>query len=168
MFILCARRRKSRKGALTATLAVRKIGKTRKTIMGRKLVPRRVIMLLVAGVLILPITLGVVLGVSTLMVAMGDSTGGQVLRYIAWGCGIAWAVDLICLILAQGLNSLTDTDEQYGGAGDWGLGIGAGDWGLGLGIGSWGLGVGNWRIQIPNPKSPTPGPAALAGRAVAC
>jgi hypothetical protein len=43
---------------------------------------------------------------------MGDSTGGLVLRYVAWGCGVLWAINAICLLLAHSVNSLADTDDD--------------------------------------------------------
>jgi hypothetical protein len=42
---------------------------------------------------------------------MGDSTGGGVLHRISLGFGILWAIDLICLILVQGIGSLGGPDE---------------------------------------------------------
>ena len=80
--------------------------------MSQELVPRWIIRLVVAGALVLPITICVILAVSSLLVAMEDDPSvGRVLKYIAWGVGILWAVDLICLVLVQALNSLTDTDQ---------------------------------------------------------
>jgi len=79
--------------------------------MSRKLTPRWVMMLLVAAVLILPIAIAVILSVSALLGAMGDTTGSCVLRYIGWGCGILWVIGLISLVLVQGLESLVGSDE---------------------------------------------------------
>ncbi|HUT10591.1 MAG TPA: hypothetical protein VMY42_08845 [Thermoguttaceae bacterium] len=79
--------------------------------MSQKLVPRKAVRLLLAGILVLPVAIIVIWGVSSLLVAMGDDIGGAVLRYVGLGCGILWTVDLIFLVLAQGLNSLSDSDE---------------------------------------------------------
>ena len=79
--------------------------------MNYKLVPRKIVLLLVAAAIVLPIVVCVVLAVSALLAAMNDTTGGDVLRYIAWACGILWGVDLICLVLALGFSVLTDSDE---------------------------------------------------------
>ena len=79
--------------------------------MSQKLVPRGIILFLLAGVLMLPIAAAVVLAVSSLLTAMGDTIGGYVLRYIALGGGVLWVVDLTCLVLVQGLNSLIDDDR---------------------------------------------------------
>ena len=80
--------------------------------MNRRLVPRGVSLLLLAGMVILPIAAGVVLAVSSLLAAMGDSAGGVVLKYLALGCGILWVVDLAALVLVQGLHGLSDHDES--------------------------------------------------------
>ncbi len=80
--------------------------------MSPKLVSRRGILFLIAGALILPNAVLVSLAVSSLLGAMGDATGGVVLKYVAWGCGTLWAVDLISLLVVVGLNSLIDRDER--------------------------------------------------------
>jgi len=79
--------------------------------MSPRLVPRKVTMLLLAGILMLPVVIAVIWGVSSLLAAMGDELGGAVLRYVALGCGIFWIVALILLVLVQGLNSLWDSDK---------------------------------------------------------
>ena len=83
--------------------------------MGRSPVPARVIRLLVAAAVVLPIAICVVLGVGSLLGAMDDAVGAGVMRYIAWGAGCLWTVDLICLVVAQGLQSLDETDEPPDG-----------------------------------------------------
>jgi hypothetical protein len=80
--------------------------------MNRKPVSSKAILALIAGGLVLPIAITLVLAVSALLSSMGDSSGGLVLRWVALGCGIAWGVVLVCLVLVQGLNSLDDTDEN--------------------------------------------------------
>jgi hypothetical protein len=76
--------------------------------MPRKPVSRRTFLALVAGVLVMPIAIAVVLAVSALLAAMRDAAGGMVLRYVALGCGIFWVIALICLVLAQAVNSLSE------------------------------------------------------------
>jgi hypothetical protein len=56
--------------------------------------------------MVLPIAITVILAVSALLAAMNDTAGAMVLRYVALGCGILWIVNLVCLVLAQSLNSL--------------------------------------------------------------
>ncbi len=79
--------------------------------MNYKLAARKIVLLLIAAAIVLPIAVCVVLAVGALLSAMGDSPGGGVLRYIAWAFGILWGVDLICLVLAMGVSVLTDPDE---------------------------------------------------------
>ena len=79
--------------------------------MSQKLVPRPVLRLLVAGILLLPITICVILAVRALLVAMDDTTGGNVLEYVAWGCGVLWVIDLVALVVVQGLGALVGSDE---------------------------------------------------------
>jgi hypothetical protein len=42
---------------------------------------------------------------------MGDAVGGGALRWVALGCGIIWALDLILLVLALGVNALSAEDD---------------------------------------------------------
>ena len=79
--------------------------------MSRDLVPRWIILLLIAGALILPIAICVILALSGLLDAMEDSKGGVALKYIALGGGILWVIDLVCLVVVQGLNSLIDRND---------------------------------------------------------
>jgi len=78
--------------------------------MTRKPIPRPIMLLLIALSAVTPIAVCVVMAVSTLLGAMQDATGARVLTYIAWAFGILWLIDLICLVLAAGLNSLGDRD----------------------------------------------------------
>ncbi|MBN2477438.1 MAG: hypothetical protein JXB62_22725 [Pirellulales bacterium] len=82
--------------------------------MKRQWIPRWVVLLLIAGVLVLPIAMCVIWGVSVLLVAMGDTSGGSALRYIALGGAMLWVVALISLVVVQGLNSLVDADSHEG------------------------------------------------------
>ena len=75
-------------------------------------VPQRVLLLLIAVAVVLPIGICVMLALGRLLGAMGDASGGIVLDWIALACGVAWVLDLICLILVQGINSLGDSDDQ--------------------------------------------------------
>jgi len=79
--------------------------------MGQKLVSRKIITLLVAGILVLPVVIAVIWGMSSLLGAMNDETGEAVLRGVGLGFGILWIVNLILLLLAQAVNSLSDSDE---------------------------------------------------------
>ena len=80
--------------------------------MSHRPVPRTATMLLLAAALILPVVIAVIWGISALLSAMGDHNGGAVLKYVGLACGLLWAIDLICLVVVQGLRTLSDTDEQ--------------------------------------------------------
>jgi hypothetical protein len=73
--------------------------------MDRKPCACRAILPFVAALLVLPIAISVLVGVSALLVAMGDATGGVVVKYVALACGIAWVIGLIALVLVQGLHA---------------------------------------------------------------
>jgi hypothetical protein len=79
--------------------------------MAHERVSRRIVFLLVTGVLLLPIAAWAVVAVSALLGAMGDADGALWLRRLAWLCGALWLVDLVCLVVVQALNSLSDTDQ---------------------------------------------------------
>ncbi len=80
--------------------------------MNRKLIPPRGVMLLLGAAAALPVAVCVVLAVSALLGAMNDTTGSKVLIYVAWSCGVAWVIDLVCLLVAMALNSLADGDDS--------------------------------------------------------
>ncbi len=82
--------------------------------MGQRLVPASVVLLLLVGALMLPVAISILFGLGRLLDAMGDSTGGTVLGWIALAAGILWSLDLVCLILVQTVNSLGN-DERRGG-----------------------------------------------------
>ena len=81
--------------------------------MSQKLVSTRILRYLIAGVAVLPIAVCVILAVAALLGEMGDRPPQQSpLRWVALGVGIFWLIDLICLVLALGVNALADTDEE--------------------------------------------------------
>ncbi len=79
--------------------------------MPKRLVPHTVLLLLVAAAIALLIASSVGVGLGELLVKLGDAGGGKVLKYIALACGVLLVIDLVCLVLAQAVNSLADTDE---------------------------------------------------------
>jgi hypothetical protein len=97
---------------LTGTAKISKIGVNGKTIMHRPSIPRHIIGLAVAVAVIIPIAICLVLGVAALLSAMGDASGGGVLRWIVLGFGILWALDLVLLILGLSVNVLSDSDDS--------------------------------------------------------
>jgi hypothetical protein len=82
--------------------------------MHRPIIPQRVTLALLAITILLPIIICVVLGTSALLASMGDVNGGDALQRVALGCGILWAVDLICLVLVLAINGMKDHDESDG------------------------------------------------------
>jgi hypothetical protein len=113
-FILSSHAIKSTTGSrsLTATLPISKIGEVGGIAMDRRPVSRRHLLLLIAGVLLLPMVAWAIVAVAAILGAMGDSAGAATLNRVAWGCGALWAVDLVCLVIAEGLNSLADKDQH--------------------------------------------------------
>ena len=80
--------------------------------MDHKPVKRRHVLLLIVGVLLLPIVAWAIVAVAAILGAMGDSVGAVMLNRMAWGCGALWVVDLVCLVIVQGLNALADNDQR--------------------------------------------------------
>jgi len=74
-------------------------------------ISQRIVLLLVAGGVVLPITVCVVLGLGRLLAAMGDAEPGRVVDWIAAAFGVLWLVDVVCLILVLAINSLGEPDE---------------------------------------------------------
>ena len=68
-------------------------------------------LVLIAGGLVLPVVISVILALAALLAAMSDTVGAAVLRYVAMGTGVVWSIVLVCLVLVQGLNSLADRDD---------------------------------------------------------
>ncbi|OHB86363.1 MAG: hypothetical protein A2V98_17015 [Planctomycetes bacterium RBG_16_64_12] len=67
--------------------------------------------LIAAGVVLLISTL-VALGLAELLAALNDQLGAKAVKYVALGCGVLFVIDLICLVLAQAVNSLDESDDS--------------------------------------------------------
>jgi hypothetical protein len=80
--------------------------------MTEKPVPRRAVILLIAGVVVLPLAAWAVVAVAALLGAMNDAAGELLLRRIAWLGGALWAVDLVCLVVALAINSLSEPPPE--------------------------------------------------------
>lgn len=78
-------------------------------------IPRGLLFLLLAGTLVLPMAVCVVLLLSALLGAMGDAAGAQVLVYIGWAIGAIWSISVIGLIVALAIQSLglRDSSEDH-------------------------------------------------------
>lgn len=79
--------------------------------MSRKPIPRRFLTPLVAIALVLTVALAVILVLGRALGKMGDATGQSVLDAVALGVAVFWIVDVVCLILALGVNSLFDPTD---------------------------------------------------------
>jgi Na+-translocating ferredoxin:NAD+ oxidoreductase RnfA subunit len=79
--------------------------------MSGKLIPKRLLFLLLGITVILVLTGCAVLSLGAILGAMGDETGSRVLRWIAAGVGVALAVDFTCLIMALTLHAIEKSDE---------------------------------------------------------
>ena len=80
--------------------------------MNKKPVSRPVITILVSIEIVLTISLGVILAISCIIGKMGDVGGQVVLESVALALGIGWIVDLVCLVLALGVNSVCDDSNS--------------------------------------------------------
>jgi hypothetical protein len=69
-------------------------------------ISRTVLAIFVTAACTLPMSIAIVLAVGRLLSAMQDASGAAVLDRVALAIGILWAIDLVCLLVAQGLNSL--------------------------------------------------------------
>jgi hypothetical protein len=84
--------------------------------MAEKPVPRRVLLALVGLAVVLPIAAVVSFVLGQALGAMGDQPGPRACTVVAVVCFGVWIVDLICLVLAQAINALADSDEPPPGA----------------------------------------------------
>lgn len=74
-----------------------------------KPIPSRILLLAIAAALVIPIGICILLGLGRLLGAMDDASGSRVLDWIALAAGAIWLLDLICLILAQAINSVAES-----------------------------------------------------------
>lgn len=76
---------------------------------------RRVLTVLVAGFAILGVGCSLLMAVSMLVAALGDALGATVLRWVACGCGILLALDLVLLVVALGLIAIDPRQDENDG-----------------------------------------------------
>ncbi|HLA83954.1 MAG TPA: hypothetical protein VJL29_04095 [Thermoguttaceae bacterium] len=79
--------------------------------MTRKPVSQRVLAVLVGIALVLTAALTVVLVTGHVLGKMGDAIGQRVLDAVALGAGVLWVVDVVCLVLALGVNALGEGED---------------------------------------------------------
>ncbi len=63
-------------------------------------------MILITAACVLPVAIVIVLGVARLLGAMQDDSAAVVLDRVALAIGILWAIDLVCLLVAQAINAV--------------------------------------------------------------
>jgi hypothetical protein len=66
---------------------------------------RRALISLAAAALLLPIVTVILVGFGRLLAAMNDGPGALVVDRVALAVGIAWATDLVTLIIVQAIHS---------------------------------------------------------------
>jgi len=75
-------------------------------------ISRRVVTILIAGFAILGVAFSLLMAVSMLVAALGDVLGATVLRWVACGCGILLALDMVLLLVALGLKAIDEGPRQ--------------------------------------------------------
>ncbi|MEX0677673.1 MAG: hypothetical protein WD063_11395 [Pirellulales bacterium] len=70
------------------------------------MISRRVLSILVALACVFPLAIVVLLAAARLLAAMQDAAAAGVLDRVALAIGILWAIDLLCLLLAIGVNAI--------------------------------------------------------------
>jgi hypothetical protein len=71
--------------------------------------------ILVTVACILPVAITIVLAVGKLLGAMQDAVGAAALDRVALAVGILWGIGLVCLLVAQGINSLGPPSDPKSG-----------------------------------------------------
>ena len=75
------------------------------------MISRRILTALLLAACVLPVATLVVVAVGRLLGAMADEAGAAALDRIALALGILWVIDLVCLVLAQAINTLGPPDS---------------------------------------------------------
>ena len=71
---------------------------------------QRVLLLLIAAALFLPVATIVLWSLARALVTMGDAPGSSVLDRVALACAVLWVLDLVFLILVQAIDRLFPPD----------------------------------------------------------
>lgn len=76
------------------------------------MVSRKILIVLLAMGCVLPVAIALLWAVSRLLLAMQDAAAATVLDRVALALGLVWVLALVCLVLAQALNSLGPPDPR--------------------------------------------------------
>ena len=76
------------------------------------MVPRALLVVLIALGVMLPIAIVLTLAMGQLLAVMDDLAAARWLRLAAVPLGIAWAVDLVGLVLAMAFRNVNDRPEE--------------------------------------------------------
>jgi hypothetical protein len=75
-------------------------------------ISRRAVTVLVAGFATLGVAFSLLMAAANLVAALGDAFGATVLGWVAFGCGILVALDLVLLVVALGLIAIDQAPRQ--------------------------------------------------------
>ena len=76
------------------------------------MISRTALVGLLTAAVVLPIAISIVWAVSRLLLAMQDAVAATALDRVALALGLAWLLDLVCLLLAVALRVLGPPDER--------------------------------------------------------
>ena len=80
--------------------------------MSQKPFSRRSLGVLVGVAAVLLVTLAALLATAQILEKMGDSAGQSVFSAVALAVGVLWAIDVVCLVLALGVNAWAENDDE--------------------------------------------------------
>lgn len=69
---------------------------------------RKAVLILLIAAVVLPIIVAILSGAASLFASLGDATAAAFLGRAALAVGLAWTVELICLLLLLAWNSTAD------------------------------------------------------------
>ena len=78
----------------------------------KDVIPRPILAGMLLAAIALPITVLVLIGAGSLLGAMQDVGAATAVGRVATGCGIAWVVDLVVLLVALGVNAAAESPRN--------------------------------------------------------
>ncbi|MFZ5832786.1 MAG: hypothetical protein ACOY3P_22090 [Planctomycetota bacterium] len=79
--------------------------------MANRPISRPVLRSLLGIAIVAPMAVVIVVGLAALLGAMADRAGQLAMQRVGIGLGVLWVIDLVCLLVAQSINALTDSDD---------------------------------------------------------